>query len=141
MRGAVSASRFCTSSASSSGLGPSRCSFSITWSSLSAVVSMNAGIDSRPASFEAHSRRAPKLSTQRPDACKFGRTGIGWRTPRSRIVSDSPCRALASNSRRGCSGFPSHLLAKIRPTPTDRVGVTVSLAGMAIIMFEPRESA
>lgn len=33
------------------------------------------------------------------------------------------------------------LVDKVRPTPTDWVGVAVSLAGMAIIMFGPRESA
>lgn len=33
------------------------------------------------------------------------------------------------------------LVDKVRPTPTDWIGVAVSLAGMAIIMFGPRESA
>lgn len=33
------------------------------------------------------------------------------------------------------------LVDKVRPTPTDWVGVAVSLAGMAIIMFGPRSTS
>ena len=33
------------------------------------------------------------------------------------------------------------LVDKVRPTPTDWVGVAVSLAGMAIIMFGPRSDS
>lgn len=57
-----------------------------------------AAASARPASFDARRRRAPKLSSQRPASCSLGRTEIGCRTPRSRIVSASSCRPLASNS-------------------------------------------
>src|SRR5882724_7330284 len=68
---------------------------------------MNAGISVIPANLDARNRRAPKFSTQRPACCTFGRTEIGCRTPRSRIVAARSASASASNSRRGCSGSSS----------------------------------
>jgi len=88
-------------SASLSGRRPSRCSFSITWFVVVCRGVGDAGMLVRPASRAARRRRASKVRIHRPDCCRFGRTDIGCRTPRSRMVLASFCSALLSNSSGG----------------------------------------